>query len=266
MKNSPHQHGISVKKQHGQNFLRDTAVLERIVAHAAIPAGASVLEIGCGDGALTRELLTSSLGHLRVYEIDPEWAHHVEIRVKDPRLSIVQKDILAVDLATELADKAPWILVANLPYHITFPILQKLIASPALVQRGIFMVQEEVAQKLVGKQGRSYGAVSIFFQHHWHLSLHEKIGPSAFFPPPKIDSRLVEFRVREQVASIPHEADFWRFIKACFHQPRRTLRNNLAPYHYNLSVVPDEVLALRAQQMAPKEFYLLWDRLSSPAD
>lgn len=266
MKNSPHQHGISVKKQHGQNFLRDTAILDRIVAHAAIPKGASVLEIGCGDGALTRALLISPLDQLRVYEIDPEWANHVATSVKDSRLSIVLKDILAVDLPTELAGATPWILVANLPYHITFPILQKLVANPAVVSRGIFMVQEEVAQKLVGNHGRSYGAVSIFFQHYWDLSLHEKIGPDAFFPPPKIDSRLVEFRARENVAVIPQEAEFWRFIKACFHQPRRTLKNNLAPYHYNLSAIPEEWLALRAQQMAPQKFYELWDMVLRATD
>lgn len=265
MKNSPHQHGISVKKQHGQNFLRDAALLDRIVAHAAIPQGAAVLEIGCGDGALTQALLASPLGQLRVYEIDPEWAQHVEMGIKDPRLSIVQKDILAVDISAELAQSAPWVLVANLPYHITFPILQKLLVNPKIVPRGIFMVQEEVAQKLVGKYGRAYGAVSIFFQHYWDLSLHEKIGPDAFFPPPKVDSRLVEFRAREHCVDIPQEADFWRFVKACFHQPRRTLKNNLAPFHYNLSAIPEEMLALRAQQIAPDIFYSLWNMILGAA-
>jgi hypothetical protein len=109
MKNSPHQHGISVKKEHGQNFLRDAALLDRIVGYAAIPAGASVIEIGCGDGALTRALLATPLAQLRVYEIDPEWADHVKNSVRDPRLTIVQKDILTADSRCE----------PSLPYHVS---------------------------------------------------------------------------------------------------------------------------------------------------
>lgn len=263
----PEQHGIAVKKHHGQNFLRETWVLDRILTHAKIPQGASVVEIGCGDGALTRALLTTPLKQLRVYEIDPEWAHYVQIRVKDPRLTIKQEDILRISLTAELAADAPWMLVANLPYHLTFAILHLLAANPSLITGGIFMVQEEVAQRLASKGGRSMGYVSLFFQHLWEITLHEKIGPGAFFPPPKVNSRLVEFHVRSKLDSIPDEADFWKFIKACFAQPRRTLRNNLATYHYDLSRIDETLLQLRAQQMNKEQFLAIWQLLnqSSPA-
>jgi 16S rRNA (adenine1518-N6/adenine1519-N6)-dimethyltransferase len=108
--------------------------------------------------------------------------------------------------------------------------------------------------------------VSIFYQHFWELALLEKIGPEAFFPPPKVYSRLFSFRVRAQQPVISQEAQFWSFIKACFHQPRRTLKNNLASYQYALSAIPEDILALRAQQISPEQFYALWHRVLAAAD
>ena len=86
------------------------------------------------------------------------------------------------------------------------------------------MIQEEVAQKIVKTSGRGYGFPSLFFQHYFEWKLLEKVPPGAFFPPPKVYSRLLYFKPKKMLQQIPDEAEFWEFIKHCFAQPRRTLK------------------------------------------
>ena len=123
------------------------------------------------------------------------------------------------------------------------------------------MVQEEVAQKITKTSGRGYGFVSLFLQYFFELELMGKIPPSAFYPPPKVYSRLLYFKPKVDLVPIPDEAQFWQFIKRCFSQPRRTLRNNLAQSHYDLAKISDETLALRAQQMGFDDFLTVWNKI-----
>ena len=123
------------------------------------------------------------------------------------------------------------------------------------------MVQEEVAQKLVKKSGRGYGYPSLFFQYYFKLNLLLKVHPESFFPPPKVESRLVYFKPKKDVTPIPDEEKFWKFIKMCFRQPRRTLHNNLKQTHYDIAKIPETTLELRAQQMGIEDFRVLWDLL-----
>ena len=123
------------------------------------------------------------------------------------------------------------------------------------------MIQEEVAQKIVKTEGRGYGFPALFLQHVFDFKLLKKIAPSAFFPPPKVTSRLLYFKPKAVVDEIPQEQEFWKFIKYCFHQPRRTLKNNLEQYHYDLTKVPEVTLQLRAQQMSKADLLKVWDLL-----
>ena len=118
------------------------------------------------------------------------------------------------------------------------------------------MMQEEVAQKIVKTGGRGYGYTSLFFQHFFDLELMSKVPPSAFYPPPKVFSRLMYFKPKESPIEIPEEELFWKFIKICFQQPRRTLRNNLVQSHYGISGIDENLLAFRSQQMKMKDFWL----------
>jgi 16S rRNA (adenine1518-N6/adenine1519-N6)-dimethyltransferase len=251
-----HAGGISLKKKFGQHFLRDARVTHDMINAVDID-GVSVFEIGCGDGILTRAILQELVARVWVFEIDPEWAMHVRSTIHDPRLTVNQEDILRVDF-TRLALHAPWTLLANLPYQVTFPILHRLKEYRHLLHEGVVMMQEEVAQKLVKKTGRGYGFPALFFQHFFELRLLTKVLPTAFFPPPKVTSRLVYFKPYRTVAPIPDEELFWSFVKQCFKQPRRTLRNNLAQSHYAWSLIPDETLALRAQQLTMEDLQALW--------
>jgi 16S rRNA (adenine1518-N6/adenine1519-N6)-dimethyltransferase len=249
--------GIALKKSYGQHFLRNDAIAQKIVLSVNLNETSSVFEIGCGDGALTRVILQNKLARLWVFEIDPEWAAFVEKRLPDPRLQIFIQDILTIDF-TQFEAYKPWTLLANLPYQITFPILYKLHENRHLLSEGVIMIQEEVAKKLVAVRGRGYGFVSLFFQHYFDLRLLDKIAPSAFYPPPKVFSRLIYFKPRSSLVEIFDEVHFWEFVKACFKQPRRTLKNNLSQSNYDIHKLSESTLTLRAQQMNIEDLLKVW--------
>jgi len=251
------------KKALGQHFLRRQSVVDHMIERVKITPETSVMEIGCGDGFLTRAiLLQSECTRLWCYEIDHEWATHVTNTVKDKRLKVKRQNILEVDWKS-LETKKPWVLLSNLPYQITFPILFLIKQHKDLFEEGVVMVQEEVAQKLVATYGRSYTATSLVLQHHLNFELMEKIDPSAFSPPPKVNSRLVYFKPRKKIVEIEDEEDFWSFIKVAFSSPRRTLRNNLKSAHYDVEKINEKTLSLRAQQISFDEFLKIWKSLNS---
>lgn len=257
----PEIDGIRLKKQFGQHFLRDQKIVDHMINAVQLDKKSSVLEIGCGDGFLTQSIMQESIARLWVFEIDPEWAEFVRKKITDKRLEIFLDNILDIDF-TRLESHQPWVLLSNLPYQITFPILHMIHAHRHLFQEGVVMIQEEVAQKIVKTSGRGYGFPSLFFQHFFELKLLDKIPPTAFFPPPKVYSRLLYFKPKMAVEPIPHEKEFWKFIKLCFAQPRRTLRNNLSMTHYDYSKVPEKTLVLRAQQLRMKDLLEIWKILS----
>ncbi len=246
------------KKQYGQHFLKEQWVLDEIFKRVKLDQTSSVFEIGGGAGFLTRTILAEQMARLWVFEIDPEWAEYLANHIKDARLKILIQNILDFDFR-ELETHKPWVLLANLPYQVTFPILYLLQANRDLLKEGVIMVQEEVAQKLLKKSGRDYGYTSLFFQHYFELELLAKIPPTAFVPPPKVYSRLVYFKPRANLIEIPDELNFWKFIKLCFKFPRRTLRNNFASTHYNLNKLTPEILILRAQQLTITELLEIWE-------
>lgn len=221
----------------------------------------SIFEIGCGDGFLTKSILTKPCARLWIFEIDHQWADYVKSQYPDPRMSMFEENIL--DISWEpFKQNAPWTLLSNLPYAVTFPILHMLKENRHLLKEGVIMLQEEVAQKIVKSSGRGYGFPSLYFQHFFSWRLLDKVPAKAFYPPPKVESRLLYFKPHDTVDVIEREAEFWEFIKRCFHQPRRTLRNNLQGFHYDLSRIPADTFALRAQQMSKQQLLELWKTIS----
>ena len=250
----------TIKKQYGQHFLRDSSYLQTVFDTVSLSSESSVFEIGGGDGFLTRAILDFDIKRLWVFEIDEEWA--VELRkIEDERLTVLLDNILDADLSKMEQDK-PWTLIANLPYNITFPILRLLHAHRGMLTEGVIMIQEEVAQKILASRGRGYGYVSLFFQWYFDWKLLDKVPPTAFYPPPKVFSRFLYFKPKKNLPDIFDEEKFWKFIKVCFKQPRRTLNNNLGGTHY-LSHLSSDQLKLRAQQLTMQELLELWDKINS---
>lgn len=252
-----HVENIPLKKRYGQHFLREQSVVDNMLARVSLHNDAAIFEIGCGDGFLTSAIMQHGIKKLWVFEIDPEWAEYVRKKITDKRLTIFQVNILDQDFAMFDQDR-PWTLLANLPYQITFPILHMLQRNRHLLKEGVIMVQEEVAQKIVKKGGKDYGYSSLFFQYYFEWQLMDKISPTAFYPPPKVHSRLLYFKPRTNQEPIEQEEKFWAFIKTCFKQPRRTLKNNLMQIQIDFAKVPEKYLTLRAQQMTFDDLLHMW--------
>jgi 16S rRNA (adenine1518-N6/adenine1519-N6)-dimethyltransferase len=252
-----HIKGIEVKKKYGQHFLRQQSVADSMLRAVTLNDSTSVLEIGCGDGFLTKSILNAPCARLWVFEIDHDWVVYVENTLHDERLSIFEENILDIDTVI-LQPFKPWTLLSNLPYQITFPILNLIQRHRKLFSEGVVMVQEEVAQKILKTRGRGYGYVSLFFQYYFEWKMLKKISPDAFYPPPKVYSRLLYFKPKKIVMTIEDEEGFWKFIKACFRQPRRTLKNNLQQSTYDITNLPPDILLLRAQQLTFNELLEVW--------
>jgi 16S rRNA (adenine1518-N6/adenine1519-N6)-dimethyltransferase len=252
--------GIPLKKKFGQHFLRDTHIIRSMIFAVETTPQTSVFEIGCGDGILTRAILETEVARLFVFEIDPDWANYVQESVTDHRMQMFLDNFLDIDLSM-LKENAPWTVLANLPYQVTFPILHRFQEYRHLLKEGVVMVQEEVAQKIVKQKGRGYGFVSLFFQHYFEWKLLNKIPPTAFHPAPKVFSRLLYFKPHGDVVAIPEEEKFWKFVKFCFKQPRRTLKNNLAQTHYPTEKISTETMLLRAQELSMSQLLAIWDAI-----
>ncbi len=255
--------GIRLKKKHGQHFLRERWVIDAMLDNVQLDNTSSVFEIGCGDGFLTGAILSTTIARLLVFEIDDEWANYVQQKfVDDKRLQVITHNFLDVDLSM-LDKNQPWTVLANLPYNVTFPILHRFVEKQDTLREGIIMTQEEVAQKITKKRGRNYGFISLYFQYHFEWKLLDKISPEVFYPAPKVFSRLLYFKPRVDKPTLNNPKEFWEFIKLCFKQPRRTLLNNLKQSHYDLGLIDDKYLSLRAQEMGMEEFLIIYQKLSS---
>jgi len=262
MKKQVQSHGISLKKKYGQHFLRDEKYIDALIQKIDIK-GASIFEVGPGQGVLTRAILKKRVARLWSFEIDEEWVAYLKRTLSDKRFTVHYTNILDFDFSL-FKEHAPWVVLANLPYQITFPLFHLFQKNKNFLQEGVVMVQEEVAQRIAATRGKSYGYVSLFFQHHFEWQLLSKVPASAFFPPPKVESRLLYFKPKKQeddlFVSEKEEDNFWQFVKICFKQPRRTLRNNLQDHIALIECLSSEILTMRAQQLSFDDLYSVWKK------
>jgi 16S rRNA (adenine1518-N6/adenine1519-N6)-dimethyltransferase len=239
----------------GQHFLHSDAILNGIVRAACGEGVARVVEIGPGRGALTRLLLPHT-DELHVIELDRELARSLQERYAgDPQMHVHEGDVLETDLSQWGAA----VVVGNLPYYITSPVIERFTSLPESFERAVFLVQHEVAQRLVSGPGtRDYGYLTVATQLICDVEFLMLVRPSAFRPPPKVDSAVVRLsRKRQRPEHLP---ELLRFVGRCFAQKRKTLRNNLKPYYGGaIDALPEA--GLRAEQLPLDGFAHLWERL-----
>lgn len=225
------ERGLRAKKALGQNFLLDTNVCDRI-ANAAVPMGGGgcALEIGPGLGALTRPLLDRA-DRVVVIERDRDLAAVLRDEFASPigadQLEIREGDALDVDWASILDARpdARWTVVGNLPYLITGRLIETAIGLSDRIERAVFMVQAEVADRLVSPPGGdAYGALSVFTQAAFKADKLLTVKGGAFHPRPEVDSTVVVLTpLRPRAAH--EDVAFQSVVKAAFQARRKTLRN-----------------------------------------
>ncbi len=215
------------RKRFGQNFLHDPQIIHRIVASVAPHPGQSLIEIGPGQGAITRPLLAAA-AKLTVVELDRDLVEPLaQLCADSGELTIVNRDALKVDFCA-LAP-APLRIVGNLPYNISTPILFHLLGQARCIQDMHFMLQKEVVDRMAAAPGsRAYGRLSVMIQYRCQVERLFAIGPGAFRPPPKVDSAFVRLLPLAQPAvAVDDEACFADVVQRAFAQRRKTLRNCL---------------------------------------
>lgn len=224
------QQPVRANKRLGQHFLKHPSLARKIVAGLGLEEGNTVLEIGCGTGALTGNLVGQGCRYLGV-EVDDLLCSQLRRRFSGPGIEFLNRDFLTLDLDEIRKRHAGngFRVVGNLPYAISSPILQHLSRHSAVIDLAVVMLQAEVADRLAAVPGgRDYGVLSLIVQYHFRPEPLFVVPPQAFKPKPKVDSKVVRLVPLPLRPLRPAEESlFFGFIKQAFSQRRKTLRNCL---------------------------------------
>lgn len=223
------------KKKFGQNFLVDTNIVKKIVSDINVKPNSLVIEIGCGDGKLT-EFLCQKFDRVLGYEID--------LDVKDRLLSnlecynnvdIIFKDFLECDVIENLKNYSydSLYVIANLPYYITTPIIEKLIELDFSFELVRIMVQKEVGDRFCAKVGsKDYGSFTVFLNYNFDVKKNFIVSRNSFYPRPNVDSMIVSLMSKDKIV-VKNREYFYNLVYDSFKFKRKTIRNNLKGYDLN---------------------------------
>lgn len=226
------QHHFNFKKSLGQNFLVDVNIIRKIIDASEIDATTGVIEIGPGMGSLTEQLAKKAQNVL-AFEIDQRLMPILdETLAPYPNVQVINEDILKADIAhyvqTYLGHCERIMVVANLPYYITTPILLNLMQRSLPIDGYVVMMQKEVGERLNAQVGtKAYGSLSIVAQYYTETSKVLTVPKTVFMPPPNVDSIVVKLMQRPYPQiDIDDEDRFFKMTKGAFTQRRKTINNN----------------------------------------
>ncbi len=256
---------INAKKSLGQNFLKDEVVLNKIIDSVNVSPDDLIIEIGPGKGALTRKLKVYS-ADIIAFEVD-ERLKDILKKLEDVKTRIVFADFLKISLSDYIKKQYKNIhIIANIPYYITNPIINKIISCDVKIEDATLMVQKEVALRLSSKPGhKSYGALTIFSNLDYEVKKLFDVSKYSFDPVPKVDSSVVQFNQRKEKFNISNYDRFSTLINNSFKSKRKTLKNNLKMYDWPtiLNILNefgyDE--NVRAEQIAIEDFVEISNKL-----
>ena len=224
------RNGIFAKKKFGQNFLIDSNIVMKIVKTANITKETNVIEIGPGIGAMT-EILAKEAGKVLCFEIDEDLVNILNEEIKNDNVKIVNKDFLKVDLDEEMKyfiEPKNIVVVSNLPYYITTPIIFKLLEYSKNIEKMVFMVQKEVSERLTAKPGsKEYGSLSVLIELNGTMKKEFNVSRNCFYPVPNVDSEIVSMEINKNDSALKNDPIFGKFIQNIFEMKRKTLANNI---------------------------------------
>ncbi len=252
------------RKRFGQNFLVDEQIIDRIIDSINPLVSDTIVEIGPGQGALTRPILASGC-QLHVVEIDRDLVakmrlHNLVEQHEEKRFHLHQADALQVDLGTVAGD-ASFKLVGNLPYNISTPLIFHTFKWRQQISEMVFMLQQEVVARMAASpgDGKTYGRLSVMTQYYCMVDPLFKVPPESFFPAPKVDSAIVRLIPHKTLpVQVNSEERFDQIVKAAFGMRRKTLRNALKAVLSTEQIIAAGVdPAARAEQLSLENFAAL---------
>lgn len=246
---------LKPKKSLGQHFLRDQNILRKITMSVGAVENERVIEIGPGEGALT-EWLVQAFDDVLAIEVDGRAVDLLAERFPD--LKVRHGDILKESWDDVLAADKENVVVGNIPYYITSPILFKIMDAGPIFRKAVLLMQKEVAERLVAGPGtKAYGILSVQAQLLGEVNYLFDVSRHVFYPKPKVESAVIEFRPSQKELPV-HLADLKTVVRTSFNQRRKMLSNSLKQLlkQQNKESI-DFDLNLRPDQIEPKEFITL---------
>lgn len=266
------KHGFSFKKSLGQNFLVDVNVLEKIVTAANVTDSTGVIEIGPGFGALT-EKLAQKANKVVAFEIDGRLIPILKENLSDYKnIALIHQDVLKANIHAviekEFQKEQDLMVVANLPYYVTTPILLKLLEEKLPIRGIVCMIQKEVAERISARPGtKDYGSLTIAVQYYAHAETVFTVPGNVFVPKPNVDSAVLKLRMlKEPSVQVIDEKLFFEVVRASFAQRRKTILNNLTK-NLNVPIAKSDLQVMltdleiepsrRGETLSIKEFAFL---------
>lgn len=227
------QNSFQFKKKFGQNFIVDENVIDAALHSVLIDKETLVIEVGPGAGSLTNKLALLA-GNVLAYEIDTSLKDVLKENLKEHHnIEIIFDDFLKRDILLDIEKYSyqKLYVVANLPYYITTPIIVKFIEDEIPVDKIVVMVQKEVGDRFNAKpKTKEYGSLTVYLNYYFDIRKVMNVSRNVFLPKPNVDSIIVEFKKKENIAFVKDKQLFFKLVRDSFTQKRKTIRNNLKEY------------------------------------
>lgn len=248
---------LKANKALGQHFLRDENIAEQIVHEFTSQlTGEKILEIGPGQGVLTKHLLQFSQD-LTCVEIDGRMAEYIGQTYPLLKGKIIRENFLKSDL-----DEAPVSIIGNFPYNISSQILFKVLENKEKIPLLVGMFQKEVAKRICSAHGnKDYGILSVLVQAFYNAEYLFDVSAECFAPPPKVKSGVIRLKRKKEASGVGSEEYFFRLVKAAFNQRRKTLRNALSALVPEKEKRSGKLFDKRAEQLSVGDFIQLSNQL-----
>lgn len=263
------KHGFKFKKQFGQNFISDGNLLSSIVTASGVTKDTTVVEIGCGAGTLTRALAEQAK-KVYAFDIDTELQPVLaETLAGLDNVEVIFRDFNKIDLKEFEKEIGEYLVVANLPYYITTPLVTKLLEEGEKVQGLSIMVQEEVAERFCAKENTpEYGSITVAIALKGTAKIVKRVSRNLFYPRPNVDSAVVKIDFERGRVAVKDEKAYRQTVKCAFLNRRKTLENNLVNFFKITREQAKEVMQkagidekARGETLSPQMFALLSDVL-----
>lgn len=237
------EYNVKFKKKYGQNFLKDSNIVKKIIDVSDIDDNSLVIEVGAGGAILTKEL-SMVARQVLTYEIDVELEDELLLRLNGfNNVKVLFQDFLNSDLSQDISgyEYNNLFFVSNVPYYITTPIILKLINSGLRFKKIVMMVQKEVGDRFSTAPGsKEYGSITVLLNYYFDIKKEFFVSRKNFIPAPNVDSVVVSFQEKKNKYHVNDFSLFEKLVRDSFQFKRKTIRNNLKKY--DLAIV-ESVLA-----------------------